>query len=221
MLSKLTRMATFVNPADPYFQLSAFLFFFTPFLWNVIGRLEYRWQAVSRMAGGDRALACRLVGILIWTVGLARDAAFEMAIRSAPISPDMQANWLLRASGALLAAFGAVLVGSSLYRLGFRGTYLGDHFGFLFPAPLHGFPFLPEWGIEHPMYQGASMLFLGTALVQASPTGLFLAAWAATGYSLAGMAEGPYTAMIYKEASSAGKKRFPAAAAKKMAGKQN
>jgi methylene-fatty-acyl-phospholipid synthase len=58
-------------------------------------------------------------------------------------------------------AIGNIFVLSSMYALGITGTYLGDHFGILMKAKLTGFPFN---FLAHPMYQGASMIFMGYAM---------------------------------------------------------
>lgn len=61
----------------------------------------------------------------------------------------------------LIMAIGNVLVLSSMWKLGLTGTYLGDHFGITLKEKIVGFPFN---FLEHPMYDGASMIFAGYAL---------------------------------------------------------
>lgn len=61
----------------------------------------------------------------------------------------------------LIMAFGNLLVLSSMWKLGVTGTYLGDHFGITLKEKIVGFPFN---FLEHPMYDGASMIFAGYAL---------------------------------------------------------
>ena len=56
---------------------------------------------------------------------------------------------------------GAILVASSMYKLGMLGTYLGDHFGILMSAKVTSFPFDVA---EHPMYYGSTLLFFGQSL---------------------------------------------------------
>lgn len=68
---------------------------------------------------------------------------------------------IVKSAGLALMILGNVFVLSSMYVLGITGTYLGDHFGILMKAKVTGFPFNV---FEHPMYQGASMVFLGYAL---------------------------------------------------------
>ena len=184
---------------NPYVQLATFFIIFNPCLWNVLGRFEYKTKLVSRTVGRETGVyAC---AVLIFTLGLVRDAFFEMAIASCKLDnqvPNPLDTVYLRCVGWLIGVSGWVLVISSMYRLGIVGTYLGDYFGILFPAKITAFPFSH---FDHPMYQGATMAFMGTALAQVSPVGVVLAGLAGLVYTIAGMIEGPFTAMIY----SAGK----------------
>ena len=93
------------------------------------------------------------------------------------------------------------LVASSLYKLGFIGTYLGDYFGILMDAKVTGFPFNV---FEHPMYEGASFWFMGTALYHRKISGVILSCWAVIVYAFfAKLFEEPFTNFIYSHKSSA------------------
>lgn len=79
---------------------------------------------------------------------------------------DQPANELLthsafKAIGAGLFLAGQVFVLSSMWALGFTGTYLGDYFGILMESMVTGFPFNV---MGDPMYWGSSMCFAGVAL---------------------------------------------------------
>lgn len=63
--------------------------------------------------------------------------------------------------GPALIVTGNILVWSSTYQLGITGTFLGDYFGILMKAKVEGFPFNVT---SHPMYEGATLIFLGYAL---------------------------------------------------------
>ena len=64
--------------------------------------------------------------------------------------------------GVVLAFLGQVFAITSLYQLGLTGTYLGDYFGILMKERVTAFPFNV---LEHPMYHGATMTFLGMSLM--------------------------------------------------------
>lgn len=93
-----------------------------------------------------------------------------------------------------LMSMGWLLVVSSMWKLGITGTYLGDHFGILLSKRITSFPFNV---CEHPMYEGATMVFLGYALWQSSIAGLALGMTAGIVYTVAGYFEGHFTSMIY------------------------
>lgn len=63
--------------------------------------------------------------------------------------------------GYSLIAFGQIFVLSSFFKLGITGTFLGDYCGILMKEPVTSFPFNV---MEHPMYNGASLSFLGLAI---------------------------------------------------------
>lgn len=176
--------------------LAALFIVFNPVLWNVIGRMEYKTKRISARLGPRNGVY--LVAFLIFILGIVRDYFFDLAMRKSPVSKALASSKLVLSSGYLMAAAGLCLVASSVYRLGIVGTYLGDYFGILFSEKVTAFPFSH---FEHPMYQGATMLFLGSALVRGSPIGLMLASLAGCAYSIAGSIEGPFTEMIYTQAA--------------------
>ena len=68
---------------------------------------------------------------------------------------------VVKAVSAGLYVIGFTLVGSSYWRLGLTGTYLGDYFGILMDSRVTGFPFNVT---NNPMYNGATLLFIAHAL---------------------------------------------------------
>lgn len=103
-------------------------------------------------------------------------------------------NPLVQSLGGGLIASGSVLVLSSMYALGIRGTYLGDYFGFLFDEMITGFPFNV---VNSPMYVGSTMCFLGRALYLGKPAGVMLSGLVWAVYKIALSYEDPFTASIY------------------------
>ncbi|OLY84128.1 Phosphatidyl-N-methylethanolamine N-methyltransferase [Smittium mucronatum] len=100
----------------------------------------------------------------------------------------------------LTARYGGVLVVSSTYALGFTGTYLGDYFGILMKERVTSFPFNV---VEHPMYIGSTLNFLGFAIYYRSMSGYLLTIWVALCYVVASKYEQEFTSMIYSNASKA------------------
>jgi phosphatidylethanolamine/phosphatidyl-N-methylethanolamine N-methyltransferase len=64
--------------------------------------------------------------------------------------------------GIVLAVLGQIFAITSIYQLGVTGTYLGDYFGIYMKERVTAFPFNT---LEHPMYHGAVMTFVGTSLM--------------------------------------------------------
>ena len=64
--------------------------------------------------------------------------------------------------GIFLVIFGMTLVTSSHYKLGFYGTYMGDHFGIFLEKRVTTFPFNL---VDNPMYIGSFMNMLGFGLI--------------------------------------------------------
>lgn len=81
-------------------------------------------------------------------------------------------------AGALFTA-GNVLVVSSMWALGIKGTYLGDYFGFLMDKQVTSFPFNVS---SCPMYLGSTLSFLGCSLFFAKPAGVVLSGLVALMY---------------------------------------
>lgn len=86
--------------------------------------------------------------------------SYNNALASQPAN-ELLMHPAIKALGALLFVAGQVFVLSSMWALGFTGTYLGDYFGILMDGMVKGFPFNV---MGDPMYWGSSMCFAGYAL---------------------------------------------------------
>lgn len=184
-----------------------------PLIWNVIARAEYNGKIISRHTGVY--LGCYLLASWIFTFSLFRDFWFEAALNETPAEYAFDVNPMAMLFGKFLVVAGLTLVVTSFYQLGLTGTYLGDYFGILLPYRITAFPFSH---FEHPMYDGASLAFLGRAIQKGSGSGVALAALAFIVYRIAAeYFEGPFTTMIYANAAAAAEADAPAtnSAAKK------
>ena len=167
----------------PTFVQSLLLMLFNPLFWNLAGRAEYRTRLLTRLTGGRRRLACYLLAVTIFSLGILRDFLYAAKAKitgggeiddgdgsyrfARAIRDQGRAEWLCQGFllgsvlPVLLIGVGQILVLSSAWRLGIIGTFLGDYFGFLMKAPITAFPYNV---CEHPMYQGATLIFLGYSL---------------------------------------------------------
>ncbi|KAI9860356.1 MAG: Phosphatidyl-N-methylethanolamine N-methyltransferase [Vezdaea acicularis] len=108
-------------------------------------------------------------------------ARYERALRDQPSHPLLETQ-LAKLTSYSLLLFGNTLVLSSMWALGFTGTYLGDYFGILMDAPVTSFPFNITGA---PMYFGSTLSFLGSAVLYGKPAGLLLTAEVYVVYLLA------------------------------------
>ena len=186
----------------------AFQVLLNPLLWNIVARLEYHYQLLSRVFCGHRYVACYFLAACIFSAGIWRDWLYKLALDSYEAPSLLQSDIpeliiVLKVVGAGLIAWGNVLVLTSMYQLGITGTYLGDYFGIYLDHRITTFPF--NW-YEHPMYLGSTLVFLGTGLWELKPVqACLMSAWVWIVYWIASVYfEGPFTTMIYqrKDANS-------------------
>ncbi|KAI8342684.1 phospholipid methyltransferase-domain-containing protein [Chlamydoabsidia padenii] len=189
-MSSLLEYFDFSQPSF-YFALANILF--NPIYWNIVARAEYRSHVLTKLAGGHAYRGCAALAVSIFSLGILRDYLYKAALEFQPIHPLLQLD-AVKAIAVVLFLSGNVLVLSSMWALGFTGTYLGDYFGILMESRVTGFPFNV---CEDPMYTGSTMTFLATALWYASPAGLLLTFIVHVVYRVALRYEGPFTAMIY------------------------
>eukprot|EP00030_Apusomonadida_sp_AF-17_P001265 a1814_461.p1 GENE.a1814_461~~a1814_461.p1 ORF type:complete len:234 (-),score=78.80 a1814_461:24-689(-) len=178
----------------PTFWIACASIIFNPTWWNIVARLEYRSQLLTRLACGSKYAGCYGLAFAIFTLGLLRDWLFKVAVDDQPRLDLGSLALAVTLLGYVLFGVGSVFVATSMWRLGVTGTYLGDYFGILMDARVEGFPFNV---LEHPMYTGSTMCFLSQALIAASPAGVALSGVVCVVYVVAQSFEGPFTSMIY------------------------
>jgi methylene-fatty-acyl-phospholipid synthase len=173
---------------------------FLPLYWNVVGRIEYKNKFFSKLCFNNIWLGAYGLAGTTFMFSAARDYAFLDAIKD-QAQAHILGNYFLQVFGYVFIVAGSILVGSSFYRLGITGTYHGDHFGILKTERVTSFPFNV---IEHPMYVGATLNFLGTAIKYKSPAGILLTIFVYVCYYVAAeYFESSFTAKIYEDAAKA------------------
>lgn len=183
-------------------KLALGLIVLNPTTWNVVARLDYKYRIFSKKIFKSKYKACYSLAVLIFSLGLFRDHAFlKGCVLEQPsvfeyLPKDSLWGPFLKIVGGLTFAVGQILNLGSMYKLGIDGTYLGDYFGILKDEKLSGFPFNV---VEHPMYIGSSLSFLGTSLYYGSPFGVLVSGFVRTVYQIAETFEGPFTNMIYSK----------------------
>ncbi|GAM25091.1 hypothetical protein SAMD00019534_082660, partial [Acytostelium subglobosum LB1] len=203
MIDQVLESFTQVNFSETYFLASIAVTVGLPTWWNIVARQEYNTHFLTRLCGGPYR-GCYFLAFLIFSCSLVRDYMFKEAITH-QARLDLLDCELVRYIAYGLFAVGAVFVLSSYLRLGITGTYLGDYFGILMKERVTGFPFNV---MSNPMYNGATMMFLATALWECSPAGIILVGVVFVVYRIALIFEEDFTHHIY--ASQAQKKKATA-----------
>ncbi|XP_060696898.1 phosphatidylethanolamine N-methyltransferase [Hemiscyllium ocellatum] len=179
---------------DLKFNIAILAVAFNPLFWNIVGRWEHRTRFLTKLFGSPFT-ACYCVAVIILLLNFYRSYSFTEAMK---IQPKIQ---VLDSAAAYYIGLGLLLIGtilvlSSFFALGFIGTFLGDYFGVLMEAKILSFPFNL---MENPMYWGSTLVYLGWAVMNASPTGLVLTAWVAAVYKVAILVESPFTDEVYRQ----------------------
>ena len=140
-------------------------------LWIILPHLQFRYKLLSRLVGNDEAKACDFLSYFLIYTGTMRNHAINEAINNnIHINYGIWEYPILLISSVLML-FGLVLVSFSFYRLGLRGMYFGDHFGFLFKEKIIQFPYNY---FDNAQYVGTTAFFIGYSLFFHSPAGIFL-----------------------------------------------
>lgn len=172
--------------------LACIIVMLNPLFWNIISRVEYHTHVVSKTAGGPkRGVALLAFGIV--TFNYIRTKLFHKVIENNSTCAPME-NSIFDLVGYLLILFGALLVISSSWKLGFFCSFMGDYFGILLDEKVTGFPFNV---LEDPMYVGSGLVYLGFSFLHASIIGLILTGCIGLSYAIALLFEQPFTAKIY------------------------
>lgn len=192
MPESLDNLFDYVKIIDSNFLLCMFFTAFAPFYHNAVGRWDYNTRVFTRFFG-SKNLACLVLSIVQLLFSWSRNFYFKAAVL-AQQKFETPYNDLLVTVEYVLIAIGMMLVITSFLRLGWFGTYQGDHFGIYLDEKVTAFPFSV---LDHPMYVGAVINFLGFAIGNRSFAGVALSIWLQIVYSVTESFEGPFTEMIY------------------------
>ncbi|GAA5928256.1 hypothetical protein JCM3775_000559 [Rhodotorula graminis] len=186
-------LSDYIDLSQPSLWVAVGSICFNPLFWNFVARQEYRNKVLTKLALGKPYLGCYLLGVTIFGLGILRDHLYQTALASQPTLPFLHYTEFKLVAAAVFA-WGSILVGTSMWALGYTGTYLGDYFGILMDHKVESFPFNVT---SSPMYTGSTLCFLGTALWYEAPAGLLLTALVYVVYQLALAYEDPFTGAIY------------------------
>ena len=199
----LDEIAYYINPTTPPFLATTATIILCPLIWNLLAR--YLHYVTSTLVPSTpriaRYLLCAGMTVWIFLFSSLRDYLFHHTLQTQHAYPLLESlSTITHPLAYVLYALGSTLVLSSFYRLGLTGTFLGDYVGILMDAPVTGFPFNV---VADPMYVGATMNFLASALLYDSLAGVFLTVLVGVVYAIAVQFEGPYTSGIYQQREQA------------------
>jgi methylene-fatty-acyl-phospholipid synthase len=192
-------LSQYINFKEPTLWYSLAFILFNPTFWNVVGRAEYHTRMIRKAFCGNKYFAIYFFAVVIFSLGIARDWVYHMALDHQPKIDLPFDNDYAKIAAVPLFIAGAVLVFGAYYRLGIDGTYLGDYFGVLKKERITGFPFNVN---DDPMYLGSSLSFLAHGIWNRSPAGIMISVYVFVVYKIYSiLLEGPFTAHIYSEAA--------------------
>jgi len=161
-----------INAIDKDFIYCIILSTVSALFCSLIPHLQYRYKILSKITSDDYGKAADFLAFTLIHIGTLRIYSFiECVYLNDSLNLDFYSTILLRILGIVLILMGAVLVVNSFHKLGLRGMYFGDHFGFLFEERINTFPYNY---FENPQHTGSLMCHLGFSLVFRSTHGLIL-----------------------------------------------
>jgi len=163
-------------------------------LWTVLPHLQMKFNLLSKLIGNDNGKAADFLAYVMIYSGCLRNYTFTEAVNH-NLKVDFGAmNILVFIIGYSLIIFGLFIVALSFYRLGLRGMYFGDYFGFLFKEKIVNFPYDI---MENPQYIGTCSFFFGVSMTHLSPAGLVLTLFINLTYQILNHFESRNLAIFY------------------------
>ena len=168
----LTYLINLFQSQDKSFVYSLIFSSISALFCSLIPHLQYKYKLISKLTTDDYGKGADLLAFILIYIGTYRNYSFiECVYNSETISLPLHLSYLLTLVGGLLILIGWILIISSFHKLGLRGMYFGDHFGFLFRDRINSFPYNY---FENPVYIGSFCCYFGFSLSLKSVPGLIL-----------------------------------------------
>ena len=167
----MSNILSFIDFNSPKLYMLIIHIILNPFIWNSIGRIEYKTKCISKLFGSPhRGVYASFV--VIFLLCLSRNFLFKSVVdeQQKLNLPSLYIDLV----GYLIYGIGFILVAASTFQLGIVGTYLGDYFGILLPKKVTGFPYNIT---SSPMYDGSVLNHLGHSILSRSPVGIVITIW--------------------------------------------
>ncbi len=192
--SQITFYSQIINFTEERFIDTILHTVFCAVIWTILLHLQFKYNLLTRLVGNDGGKAADFLAYIIIYSGCTRNYAFSEALTNNHKFHLGLWDYLIIGIGYSLIVFGLVLIAFSFYRLGLRGMYFGDHFGFLFKEKVISFPYNI---FENPQYIGSCSFFYGMALSHLSPAGICLSLLINSSYYVLNYFESKKLAIFY------------------------
>ena len=103
--------------------------------------LQYKYKIISKFTGDDMGRAADILAFILIHIGTYRNYSFIISTYDSKRFPLGILDYPIMLVGFLAALIGGVLVLFAFHKLGLRGMYFGDHFGFLMKKRIDSFPY--------------------------------------------------------------------------------
>jgi phosphatidylethanolamine N-methyltransferase len=156
---------------EHFFHKTLYLSFINVFALALLPYLQYKYRIISKFTGDDMSIAADCLAFFLIHIGTFRNYAFVESTYSSKAIDFGGFNNLIITVGVVSLLLGGVLVLFAFRKLGLRGMYFGDHFGFIMKKRIDSFPYNY---LDNPHYNGSIMMYLGFSLMCRSLSGIAL-----------------------------------------------
>lgn len=167
-------------------------------LWVILPHLEFKFKLMSKITGGNEEKACDFLSYFLIYTGTIRNQAINEAINKNKTMSYGDFEIPMQIISYSMMGFGLILVVFSFYRLGLRGMYFGDHFGFLFKEKITNFPYNY---FPNAQYVGTTWSFIGFSLAFHSLCGIFISLFVYFLYQILNVVESRKLEIFYPPAN--------------------
>lgn len=174
--------SSLIDFSDKNFIQASFLTLLSIICITLLPHLQYRYRFISKMTGDDMGRAADFLAYFLIHIGsLKTFSFFEALFSNKRIEFEAWFYYSVFPFSIVLIIVGLILVLFSFQRLGLRGMYFGDHFGFLMKGRIKQFPYNI---LENPQYIGSNLIYLGFSVATRSPAGLLLSLFSFLAYKM-------------------------------------
>merc|ERR1711957_582514 len=133
--------------------------------------VQQEHKLISWAFSNNKEIAADFMAFILIHIGTFRNYAFFESLMSNKRLDFGIYNDLSTIIGTIFLCFGSLLWITALLKLGLRGSYFGDHFGFVSNKKVDSFPFNV---LENPQYNGSKIFLLGQSIITRSVIGVVL-----------------------------------------------